>query len=254
MQRVFWLWRMFATALAYSLFGLGGVLVPPIAGVFLLLLPGGKAKRQRRARYLVHCLFKAFIYMMRALGLLRWRTQGMELLSRDGLLVLANHPTLLDVVFLVAFIPNASCIVKSRLLANPAMRGFIALTGYIANDDGQGLVSAARDAMASGSNLIVFPEGTRTRPGKAIAMQRGAANIAVRCGTDVTPVIISCLPPTLSKEDKWYHIPSRPFVMSFTVNKDICVACFSEKSAVHGARQLTQYLENYFTKETQHHG
>lgn len=252
-QRLFWLWRIMATALAYTLFGIGGLLVPLVAAPVLYLLPGGQLKRQRRARLLVHLLFKAFVRVMKWLGILRWRTNGLDRLGREGLLVLANHPTLLDIVFLVSFIPNATCIVKSRLKSNPAMRGFIALTGYIANDGGPGLVEDARQALARGSCLIIFPEGTRTTAGQPLRMQRGSANIAVRCQQSITPVTISVAPPTLSKEHKWYHIPDRPFVMSFTVKEDIPVTPYAGPPAQE-ARKLTRHLEHYFTEETRHHG
>ena len=248
-QRLFWLWRLFATALSFTVFGIGGVVVPLVAVPILYLLPGGREARERRARFTVHTLFKAFIHFMRLLGLLSWEVTGLEKLQRPGLLVMANHPTLLDVVFLVAFIPNANCIVKSRLLGNPAMRGFISLTGYIPNDNGPQLIAAAEHALGSGSALIIFPEGTRTRTGQPMAMQRGAANIAVRCQPIVSPVIIRCDPPTLSKEHMWYHVPARPFVMSFDVKDDLCLAPFSTAAASLGARKLTRHLEDSFTQE-----
>ena len=91
--------------------------------------------------------------MMSALGILTWDVSGLERLRGEGVLVLANHPTLLDVVFLVAFIPNADCIVKSKLMNNPAMRGFVSLTGYITNGDGLNLVSQMKKYRQEG-----FPE------------------------------------------------------------------------------------------------
>ncbi len=248
-QRLFWLWRLFATALSFAMFGLGGVLAPLLVVPTLYLLPGGKKARERRARLVVHGLFKCFIHFMRLLGLLRWELIGAEKLQRPGLLILANHPTLLDVVFLVAFIPNANCIVKSRLFSNPAMRGFISFTGYLANDSGSQLVDGAGQALQSGSALVIFPEGTRSRSGQPISLQRGAANIAVRCQTAVTPVLIRCNPPTLSKEHLWYHVPAKPFVMSFEVKDDIALAPFMTGASSQGARQLTRYLEIFFTTE-----
>lgn len=253
-QRIGWLWRLCATALAYTVFGLGGLIVPLLAIPLLYLLPGGRKTRQRYARRIVHWLFLSFVYFMRLLGILSWRVEGLEKLRRErGRLLLANHPTLLDVVFLIAFVPNATCIVKSRLRANPAMSGFIALTGYIANDDGPDLIESARAAMRDGSVLIIFPEGTRTTPGKPMTLRRGAANIAVRCAVNITPVVIQCSPPTLSKQHKWYHIPERAFTMSFQIGDDLSVAPFADGVAALGSRKLTDYLKNYFTKETELH-
>lgn len=253
-QRASWLWRIFATALACTVFGIGGVVAPVLAIPPLFLLPGGREKRQLRARRMVHGLFHAFVHFMRALGLLTWRIEGKKKLQRPGLLILANHPTLLDVVFLVAFVPNATCMVKSSLRNNLAMRGLIKLSGYITNDEGQDFIASARNALRAGSALIIFPEGTRTRMDEPISLQRGAANIAVRCGVDITPVIIHSSPPTLGKEHKWYHVPDRPVVISFSVREDIPIAPFTTQAAALGSRKLTNFLEKYFTRESQAYG
>lgn len=249
--RLFWLWRLFGTALSFLLFGLGGILTPLLVAPVLLLLPGGMKVRQKRARLVVHWLFRLFINIMRGLGIVRWKVDGLERLQRPGQLIVANHPTLLDVVFLVAFIPDATCLVKSRLLGNPVMRGFITITGYITNDNGASLIKFAGQALQAGSSVVVFPEGTRTQMGGGVRLQRGSANIAVRCQVDVTPVIIHCCPPTLSKEHRWYHIPDRPFVMSFRVLDNIRVTRFEESSKSLSSRKLTRYLEALFTKEAQ---
>lgn len=253
-SRINYLWRLLATGLAYIVFGIAGILIPLISAPVLYVLPGTPENRLQRARRLVHWLFKGFIHLMRMLGLLTWQTRGLEKLNRPGLLVLANHPTLIDVVFMIAFIPNASCIVKSRLLANPVMRGLINQAGYIPNDMGDKLLSGADEALRCGSTLLIFPEGTRTHPGEALKFRRGAANIAIRCRKEVTPVIIRSSHPTLSKGHKWYHIPPQRFEMTFTVNDDIAIAPYLDDPATLAARRMTRSLEQYFTKEMRING
>jgi 1-acyl-sn-glycerol-3-phosphate acyltransferase len=246
MLKINYYWRLFATAIAFSLFGIGGVFIPLIALPVFYLLPGGLPERQIRTRKLVHLTFQFFIRMMRLLGILSWKITGLDKLQRPSVLVLANHPTLLDVVFLIAFIPNADCIVKSRLMKNPAMRGFVTLTGYITNDSVDTMIDNARSALEQGSTLIVFPEGTRTRPGQDIIFQRGAANIVIRSGTAPTPVIIECIPLTLSKQHKWYYIPEHKPHFIYKVLDDIQIDNFMAMSPSLGARHLTHYLEDFF--------
>ena len=246
MLKLNYYWRLFATAIAFSLFGIGGAVMPLLALPVFYLLPGGLTERQVRTRKLVHWTFRLFIQIMRLLGILSWEINGLDKLQRTGVLVLANHPTLLDVVFLISFIPNADCIVKSRLMKNPAMRGFVTLTGYITNDSADTLIDNAKSSLEQGSTLIIFPEGTRTKPGQDIMLQRGAANIVVRSGIVPTPVIIECTPLTLSKQHKWYHIPERKFHLSFRVLNDINIDSFMVLNPSLGARHLTHYLENFF--------
>ena len=248
MQKINYYWRLIATAIAFTLFGIGGVIVPLLALPVLYLLPGGVSTRQLRARKLVHWTFRVYIHIMRLLGILTWEIDHLDRLQRPGILVLANHPTLLDVVFLVAFIPHSDCIVKSRLMMNPAMRGFVTLTGYITNDSAETLMESAKQSLQRGSALIVFPEGTRTQSGQDLSFQRGAANIIVRASVVPTPVVIQCEPATLSKQHKWYHIPKeRKFHLSFQVLDDVEMDQFMALSPSLGARHLTRYLEDFFS-------
>jgi 1-acyl-sn-glycerol-3-phosphate acyltransferase len=242
-------WRLFATGLSFTIFGIGGLIIPLLATPWITLTSTTPAQRQARARLFIHRTFRTYIHMMRALGVLTWEIQGEELLRRPGLLVLANHPCLIDVVFLIAFIPNPDCIVKGRLLANPAMRGYLRLTGFLRNDSGAELIEGARQSLAAGSALIIFPEGTRTLPGEPLRFQRGAANVALRTQTSVTPVTILCEPITLSKKHRWYHVPPRKVHMTLRVGADIPVSTYDQQQPALAARQLTQDLQDYFTEE-----
>ena len=241
------LWRLIGTVISYVFFGLGGIILPWIAWPFIVLWPGTKAQKQRRARHVIQYIFKFFIHLMRTLGVLNWSTQNLKYLQRSGILIQANHPTLIDVVFLIAFTPNADCIIKGSLLYNPCMRGFLRLTGYIPNNSNI-LIQQAQASLDSGSALIVFPEGTRTEANGKLTFQRGAANIAIRTQTDITPVTIKCIPATLSKQHKWYYIPPEKVLIFIHVHADIPIEPYTTVAATRAARQLTRDLEGYFRK------
>ena len=51
---------------------------------------------------------------MRALGLITYEIKGRERLLPRGQLIIANHPSLLDVCFIIALIEESDCIVKMR--------------------------------------------------------------------------------------------------------------------------------------------
>lgn len=243
-------WRIVATAISFGCFGIGGVVLWLVVFPLLTLFVRDPKVRGRLARRVIHRVFRAFVFLMHRLGVLTYEIRGAERLDRRGLLVLANHPTLIDVVFLISLIPDADCVVKSRLLQNPFTRGPVRATGYICNDGGPTLVEQGIDSLRSGKNLVIFPEGTRTRPGAPLPLQRGAANIAVRGAMDVTPVRIRCSPSTLGKGDKWYRVPSRRFHMSLDVGDDIAVAPFLHNATpAIAARRLTEHLYDYFELE-----
>jgi 1-acyl-sn-glycerol-3-phosphate acyltransferase len=241
----FYYWRLIATAISFSSFGLGGVLLR-ILFPLLALLPGDKRTKAIRARKIVHYCFRFFIAQMKFLGIYTYDTVGLEKLTH-GQLILANHPTLIDVVFLISFIKNANCIVKHSLFTNPFTRGPINGASYIPNIEGNQLINDCVKSLAAHDSLIIFPEGTRTPIHNTPKLQRGAANIALAANITPIMVTIKCSTPFLSKGVKWYDIPlSRPH-LSFEVVEldDISHLSFNPKSA----RILTDLFKNYFFPE-----
>ncbi len=245
-------WAVFATALAFACFGVGGVLLGIFAFPVMGLLERDPVRRQLRARRLVQLSFACFIELMRSLRILRYEMRGLERLNRPGLLILANHPSLIDVVFLGSLVRNADCVVRSGLADNIFTRGPVRGCGYIRNAGGAALLEACIASLQKGGNLIIFPEGTRTRPGQPLLMQRGAAQIATRAGINVTPVTIRCDSPGLSKGQPWWKAAIRTMGFSISVGEDITVAPFLERTAHEpalAARHLTAYLRDYFSQD-----
>ncbi|MEO7478494.1 MAG: lysophospholipid acyltransferase family protein [Lysobacteraceae bacterium] len=250
LDRLNYLWRVIATGVSFLGFGIGGVIQWLLVFPCLNLCVRDTDRRSRLARAVIHRSFAAHIELMRRLGVLTYDIRGAERLQRHGLLILANHPTLIDVVFLISLTPDADCVVKSRLARNPFTRGPVQATGYICNDSGIGLVDDCIASVRSGKNLVIFPEGTRTARNGELHLQRGAANIAVRGALNMTPVVIRCSPPALSKGVPWYRIPSRRFHVTVEVGEDLPVAPFLDQAtAAIAARRLTDHLVAYFNTE-----
>lgn len=244
------LWRVLATAIAFATFGVGGVLLWLMVFPLLQILGRDQMDRQMQARTVVGASFRLFLRWMRILGLIRYELHGLERLQRHGLLVLANHPTLIDVVFLIAYVPDASCVVKAGLARNFATRGPVSATGYICNNSGPDFLQQGVASVSQGANLVIFPEGTRTRPGQALQMQRGAAQVALRGGIAITPVHIHCNPLGLYKGQPWWQVAKQPLHFCIWVAEDIPTVPFLQGAGGEpalAARHLTAHLIDYFS-------
>lgn len=239
-------WRLFATGLSFFNFGLGGLVLRFIFVPILLLIPMEQSARHRIGRHWIHLAYKLFILQMKTFGVLSYETHGLEKL-KPGQLVIANHPTLIDVAFLLSFIDNANCIVRHGLFVNPFTSGPIKGAGYIPNIEPEQLVHDCMVSLQAGDTLIVFPEGTRTVPGQTPKFQRGAANIALASKADVIPVDIRCSENTLTKGEKWYHIPNRRPHWTFTVGEVMTLPELD--SSPKAARQITRIFFEYFFPE-----
>ncbi|WP_295802376.1 1-acyl-sn-glycerol-3-phosphate acyltransferase [uncultured Microbulbifer sp.] len=248
-QDRYWL-RLLATACAFSLFGLGGLVLRFVLFPPLKLVYRDPQVRQRKARDMIQNAFRTFIGFMHVTGIYTYRIDGEEQLRKPGQLVLANHPSLIDVVFLISRIPNANCIVKASLFRNPFMRGAVTTAGYIPNDDPEKIIAMAAASLERGESVVLFPEGTRTVPGKALRLQRGAAYMALRAKVAPTLVTIRCNPPMLMKNVPWYSIPaSRPhFEFSVAAGKQLIPVAELQETPL-AARKITNQLKSYFTEE-----
>jgi 1-acyl-sn-glycerol-3-phosphate acyltransferase len=248
-------WRVCATGVCFAAFGLGGLLLRVFVFPVLNLVMHNRARRVSAARTIIRLAFRGFVGLMHGLGVLRYQIVGLEKLDRRGLLILANHPTLIDTIFLMAFVKRADCIVKARLWNNPFTAGPVRAAGYIDNEEGAAMMDACIASLRAGNNLIVFPEGTRTPADGGIALKRGAANIAVRGLRSVTPVLIECRPRTLGKGDKWWRVPAAHVQFRIEVKEDIEIVRFigNDTSEVMAVRRLTDHLQRYFTEEHRRH-
>ncbi len=248
-------WRVAATGFSFAVFGLGGLVVGGLVAPLLSLVVRDRRRRSALTRGVIHHLFRAFVAMMGALGLFSVEVRGRERLERRGLLILASHPSLIDVVFLMALVRHADCIVKGALLRNPFTRGPVRAAGFVCNDSGPGLIDDCVDSVRAGNNLIVFPEGTRTPPGSPLGrLQRGAANLAVRGALQITPVRIRCTQPVLTKDSKWWRVPPRAGHFTIDVGEDIPIASHLAHDGAQAlaARRLTDELARHLGAERPH--
>ncbi|KPC54076.1 lysophospholipid acyltransferase family protein [Amantichitinum ursilacus] len=241
-------------ALGFMLFGLGGALMQLVLVplVFVLWRPPQRAQVGKR---IVHRAMAAQVWLMQATGAMTLTVHGREKLQRKGLLILPNHPSLIDVVILMGLIEQPDCVVKAAMWRNPFTAGVVRMAGYISNAVGPDLVPTGLESIGRGNNLIIFPAGTRDEPGQPQHFQRGAANIAVRGLAAITPVIITVSEPTLTKRSKWYRPPSHKPHFCVHVLDDIELAPLL---AGHGeaplqARWLTTWLEQFFSEEIARH-
>ncbi len=202
-------WRLVGTALSFLAFGVGAV-IGFICVPILTLVIRNRQRRHRITRRFVHAGYALHVAIMRSVGVLTYDVSGREnIQDLNGCLIVANHPSLIDVVFLLSTFRDANCVVKSSFWHHPVTAATVKAADYIPNDDPVQVMDECISRLRLGTQLVLFPEGTRTRPGHGPEFGRAAATMALRAGVPVLPVRISCEPTTLTKSEPWYRIPSR---------------------------------------------
>ena len=248
MKKIIWVWRVLMKVFCFGIFGFGsfslGILVFPL----IFLLVRSEEKKDRIMRDLIRWAFAAFTLLMRSLGLItvQWSGQLENLNSRKGRIIIANHPSLIDIVILMSRIRNADCIVKQSLFRFPLVRHVVGKL-YISNElVDLALIDAGVRSLNSGKTLVIFPEGTRSGVSGTVSIKRGAARIALNSGCESIPVRIETQDATgLRKGDRMFTFRKDSAIdFSLIVESPITVADFQDLSPAIGARRLTEvYLQ-----------
>jgi 1-acyl-sn-glycerol-3-phosphate acyltransferase len=203
-----------------GLFALGGL------GLSLLgLLTGWVPATERNERFfqrLIHRHLAFFHWWCDATRLVHVRYHGWERLSRDGVVLVANHVALIDITCLLARLSEAVCIFKPAIRRNPILGAAARRAGYLGSDGGPDLVRAAADKVAAGNTLIVFPEGTRRPPGATLLpFKPGFVLIARRARRPVQLVRIVTDSDVLTKGRPWWRLPRFPAHIEVTVGPQV---------------------------------
>ena len=250
MKIIGYCWRWIGTALSFVVFGVGSLFLGFIVVPLISLVIRDKKLAASYSRAIVGAAMKGFTWFMNGVGVLRYEISGLENIEKGkNYLILANHPSLIDVVFLLSIFPTADCVIKESLKKNFFTRRLMNGVDYISNEDPIEWLQKCVDRLEDGRSLILFPEGTRTSPGEPLCFKAGAGSIAVRVGAECLPVVIACEPTTLTKAESWYDLPDRRFFFSMQIQPPVSprVVLAASADERQAGRAFNQYLHGYFT-------
>ncbi|NVK10683.1 MAG: 1-acyl-sn-glycerol-3-phosphate acyltransferase [Gammaproteobacteria bacterium] len=237
--------------LCFLLFGLGAVILSLVC-LLSWLVPVGKVRRQTFCRRIVGVGFRTLVEWINLTRIGTIRFEGVKKLHSDlrerPSVVIANHPTLIDVVVMIAFVPELNCVVKSSIWKNPFMGVLVRSCGYIANNQGSKVLEMCSAVVRGGQSLIIFPEGSRTTPGMPSVLSRGAANVAISAQSHVAIIKIDAPVAFLTKELSWYRIPKCYPVLILSYEGQTKVASVHDTSRSRVARETTARWTELFNK------
>ncbi len=153
-------------------------------------------------------------------GMMRLDAASLDALREErGLIVVANHPSMLDAVMLVARLPRSACIMKASLMKNPLLGPGARLARYIRNDSAYGMIHSAVKDLRAGGQLVMFPEGTRTTCAPLGPFHSSFTLIAKRADVPVQAVFIDTDSPYLGKGWPIWRLPPLPILFRVRVGR-----------------------------------
>ncbi|HAF44531.1 MAG TPA: 1-acyl-sn-glycerol-3-phosphate acyltransferase [Gallionellaceae bacterium] len=197
---------------------------------------------QRIGRYAIMLVFRTYLFVIRASGLVKLDLTALDALRNEPSLVIAtNHPALIDVVLVGSRLPNFVCVLKAALLDNPLLGGGASMAGYVRNDSTAMLMRESGVALREGAQLLIFPEGTRTVRHPVNEFKGGFALVAKKAGVPVQTVFIEASSPFLGKN--WSFFDKPVFPLRYT-------ARLGERFEVKGdAKIFAADLEKYYREQ-----
>jgi 1-acyl-sn-glycerol-3-phosphate acyltransferase len=125
---------------------------------------------------------------------IRLDVRGLEHIPPGAALIASRHQSAFDTFVWLTLLPRCCYVFKEELLRIPLFGPLIRVSGMIAVDRKAGgaairvLLREADRAVRERRQIVIFPEGTRSEPGKPNSLQSGIAALASRTGLPVIPV------------------------------------------------------------------
>ena len=134
--------------------------------------------------------------MLRVLAGLRWRVEGLAHRPAGPAIYASKHQSTWDTLVFALLLPDCAYVLKRELFWLPLFGQLLARSRPIGVDRGagaralRGMLAQAERAVAAGRSIVIFPEGTRTAPGKRRAYHPGVSALYQRLGLPVVPVAL----------------------------------------------------------------
>ena len=237
--------RSFLCLLCFAIFGggalgLGGIIFP-----ILLLLYRRPETRRKILSQSIHGSWKFFVWLMCWMRLISVKCDEIRELNQiSGHIIVANHPSLIDVVILISLIPKCVCVVKKSLFHNVFIKGVIRNI-YLPNDiSAEEFIARGSEFLDAGYNIVVFPEGTRTVNNRKVHLHRGFAYLHIKTKKPILPIHIDNTPRILGKTQKWYDVGTKTSVYTLKLKNTITYKTTENRSMRDEAILVTNIASN----------
>lgn len=177
---------------------------------------------------------------------------GLENISSPPYIFMCNHQSALDIFSLLNSLPvQFKWIAKRELFYIPFLGWAMKRAGYISLDrkHPREAIKAMDDAakkIREGTNIIIFPEGTRSKDGHLLPFKKGGFSLALRAKVPIVPVGIS---GSNRLQPKGSFIPNQKGVIYLRIGKPVETAQGSRSAKTEIMMTVRQAIEGLMTEK-----
>lgn len=236
--------RGFLVILSFIIFGIGSLILSflflPIAGIFLK----NKQKREYFSK-IIHKLWKIFTGFLIFIRIIKIKVENFK--NVKGKIIVATHPSFIDILILTGLFENSLCLAKKELLNNIFLKNIIKNVYITNNIDIEEFKTECVNALNDGYNIIIFPTGTRTSKTDTIKIHKGPALLQIASGADILPVTIECDYPFLQKNQPIYDANYKTITYYITVKPEIKLSQFSAPDEIKLRKVISERIKFDFS-------
>jgi 1-acyl-sn-glycerol-3-phosphate acyltransferase len=226
-----------------------GLWVINAVALVLPVFQGANAARRTLAK-VINGMVALYINLMELSGALKTNRNIIRELAeaKGGLLVVANHPSMVDAPVLLSRFPGLVCVFKSALKQGLLLTHTARTAGYLSNDEGMDMLRKLVRKLRDGEKVLMFPEGTRTNGVNINPLNKGYAIAAIRAGIPVQLIRIHTDSAILTKRQHFIRSTRFPVTHRFDIGPTI------EPGDFHTVHEMNSFVEGWFREHHNHPG
>lgn len=232
--------RSFLTVLMFGIFGIGAILLNFLVFPPLKLFFRGE-KLAGINSDIIRASWKFFIWLLVVTKLLRLNIKKLETISNK--IIVATHPSFIDIVILISLIPRSTCFVKKELAYNPIMKNLINSI-FITNEvELEELKSQSKKMLDMGFNVIIFPSGIRHRKNEFPKIKKGASLIALNANKNIVPIRLFSDKDFMFINQPFYAVGESTATFELEQCDEIDITKYSKLTEIAAKKQITEQIE-----------
>jgi 1-acyl-sn-glycerol-3-phosphate acyltransferase len=146
-------------------------------------------------RWVLRLWSSGFICAARWIVGVRYSIEGRDNIPARAAIFICNHQSYWESIAFTVLVPNLNIISKAEAMDIPVFgwglrhAPMIPVHRNLRGSNLRRIVREAQKSLGEGRSILLFPEGTRVKPGETRAFERGLELLYRRCNAEIVPVV-----------------------------------------------------------------
>lgn len=231
--------RSILTAMSFLIFGLGATILN--FGLFPFI-----KQNKTLCSDIIRSAWRLFINLMIISKLIKLDIKKLNKIENK--IIVATHPSFIDIVILISLIPRSTCFVKKELAHNPILKNLVTsifITNEVELDE---LKDKSKKMLDEGFNVIIFPSGIRHRKNEYPKIKKGAALIALNAGKNIVPIKMFTSEDFLFINQPFYAGGNNTVIYEIEEGEEISLENYKNETDIVAKREITKQIEKALYK------